>query len=97
MDTDRLKATWAEVAASSAATGSMEGKEQRFGVWASALFGAATTSTSTGAVNSLHESYSPLGGGVVSLGAVARALAIVRTNAIALIPRPAASAVESTA
>ncbi|GAA2738682.1 potassium-transporting ATPase subunit KdpA [Pedococcus aerophilus] len=57
--------TWAEVAASSAATGSMEGKEQRFGVWASTLFGAATTSTSTGAVNSLHESYSPLGGGVV--------------------------------
>ncbi|GAB3079171.1 potassium-transporting ATPase subunit KdpA [Pedococcus soli] len=57
--------TWAEVAAASASTGSMEGKEQRFGVWASALFGAATTSTSTGAVNSLHESYSPLGGGVV--------------------------------
>jgi K+-transporting ATPase ATPase A chain len=57
--------TWAEVSAASAATGSMEGKEQRFGVWASALFAASTTSTSTGAVNSMHESYSPLGGGVL--------------------------------
>lgn len=40
---------------------------------------------------------SPLGGGVVSLGAVARALEIVRTNAIALTPRHAASEVESPA
>ena len=43
----------------------MEGKEQRFGVWGSSLFAASTTSTSTGAVNSMHESYSPLGGGAV--------------------------------
>ena len=57
--------TWAEVHASGAVTGSMEGKEQRFGVWASSLFAASTTSTSTGAVNSMHESFSPLGGGVV--------------------------------
>jgi K+-transporting ATPase ATPase A chain len=57
--------TWAEVHASGAITGSMEGKEQRFGVWGSTLFAASTTSTSTGAVNSMHESYSPLGGGVV--------------------------------
>jgi K+-transporting ATPase ATPase A chain len=57
--------TWAEVHASSALTGSMEGKEQRFGVWGSSLFAASTTSTSTGAVNSMHESFSPLGGGTV--------------------------------
>ena len=57
--------TASELAASGAVHGSMEGKEQRFGVWASALFGASTTGTSTGAVNSLHESYSPLGGGTV--------------------------------
>jgi K+-transporting ATPase ATPase A chain len=58
-------ATASELAASGALHGSMEGKEQRFGVWASALFGASTTGTSTGAVNSMHESYSPLGGGTV--------------------------------
>ena len=40
---------------------------------------------------------SRLGGGVVSIGATARALEIVRTNAIALSPRTAASAVESPA
>jgi K+-transporting ATPase ATPase A chain len=57
--------TWAEVHASGAVTGAMEGKEQRFGVWGSTLFAASTTSTSTGAVNSLHESYSPLGGGAL--------------------------------
>ncbi len=54
--------TWAEVA-----SGTMEGKETRFGIWSSTLFAASTTATSTGAVNSLHESYSPLGGGVVLL------------------------------
>ena len=45
----------------------MEGKEVRFGEPLSALFGAATTLTSTGAVNSMHDSYTPLGGGVVLL------------------------------
>ncbi len=35
----------------------MEGKESRFGEWLSALFATATTSTSTGAVNSFHDSY----------------------------------------
>ncbi|MGO4597861.1 potassium-transporting ATPase subunit KdpA [Terrabacter sp. 2RAF25] len=57
--------TWAEIAAAARPLGAMEGKEVRFGVWSSALFGASTTGTSTGAVNSLHESYSPLGGGGV--------------------------------
>jgi K+-transporting ATPase ATPase A chain len=41
-----------------------EGTETRFGVAQSATFAAATTLTSTGAVDSLHDSYTPLGGGV---------------------------------
>ncbi|KRE53915.1 potassium-transporting ATPase subunit KdpA [Phycicoccus sp. Soil748] len=57
--------TASEVAASGGLGGAMEGKEQRFGLWASTLFAASTTGTSTGAVNSMHESYSPLGGGTV--------------------------------
>ena len=35
----------------------MEGKETRFGEWASALFAVSTTGTSTGAVNSFHYSF----------------------------------------
>ena len=57
--------TWAERAAAVGVAGSLEGKEMRFGIVPSAIFGAATTSTSTGAVNSMHESYSPLGGGLL--------------------------------
>jgi potassium-transporting ATPase potassium-binding subunit len=44
--------------------GNMEGKEVRFGIASSALFAASTTGTSTGAVNSAHDSYTPLGGAV---------------------------------
>jgi potassium-transporting ATPase potassium-binding subunit len=40
----------------------MEGKEVRFGVSNSATFAASTTLTSTGAVNSFHDSYTPFGG-----------------------------------
>ncbi|MFB7613734.1 potassium-transporting ATPase subunit KdpA [Kitasatospora sp. NPDC056181] len=47
-----------------AAGAAMEGKEQRFGIAASSLFAASTTLTSTGAVNSFHDSYSPFGGGI---------------------------------
>ncbi len=43
-------------------TGNMEGKEQRFGVFGSCLFATVTTTTSTGAVNSAHDSYTPIGG-----------------------------------
>ncbi|MGA8246893.1 MAG: potassium-transporting ATPase subunit KdpA [Nocardioides sp.] len=43
---------------------SMEGKEVRFGVPSSALFATATTLTSTGSVDSMHDSFTPLGGGV---------------------------------
>ncbi|MGV8908104.1 MAG: potassium-transporting ATPase subunit KdpA [Propionicimonas sp.] len=49
------------------AGGSMEGKEQRFGTAWSAIFASATTGTSTGAINSLHESLQPLSGGVALL------------------------------
>ncbi|MEV7238426.1 potassium-transporting ATPase subunit KdpA [Streptomyces sp. NPDC051020] len=47
-----------------AAGGMMEGKETRFGIWASALFAVSTTLTSCGAVNSAHDSYTPGGGGM---------------------------------
>ncbi len=44
------------------AMGNMEGKDVRFGVAASALFNVSATGTSTGAVNSFTDSYTPLGG-----------------------------------
>ena len=40
----------------------MEGKEVRFGVFGSSLYSVATTDASCGAVNSMHDSYTPLGG-----------------------------------
>ena len=42
--------------------GNMEGKEVRFGVFNSALFATITTDASCGAVNSMHDSFTPLGG-----------------------------------
>jgi K+-transporting ATPase ATPase A chain len=54
-------------AAARAAGAAMEGKEVRFGVPGSILFGVSTTGTSTGAVNSLHDSYSGGAGGVMLL------------------------------
>ncbi|HKR53740.1 MAG TPA: potassium-transporting ATPase subunit KdpA [Chthoniobacterales bacterium] len=45
-----------------AADGNMEGKEVRFGVFNSALFATITTDASCGAVNSMHDSFTPLGG-----------------------------------
>jgi len=44
------------------AGGNMEGKEVRFGIANSALFATVTTDTSCGAVNSMHDSFMPLGG-----------------------------------
>jgi K+-transporting ATPase ATPase A chain len=44
------------------AGGNMEGKEVRFGVFNSALFATVTTDASCGAVNSMHDSFTPLGG-----------------------------------
>ena len=55
--------------------GNMEGKEVRFGIANSALWAAMTTDTSCGAVNSMHDSFTPLGGMVplinIMLGEVA--------------------------
>jgi K+-transporting ATPase ATPase A chain len=42
--------------------GNMEGKEARFGIAPSTLFASITTATSSGAINSTHDSYTPLGG-----------------------------------
>ncbi|MEU4147433.1 potassium-transporting ATPase subunit KdpA [Streptomyces parvulus] len=67
-----IAVTWIEYAhpgtASQLAGGAMEGKEQRFGEGNSALFAVSTTMTSTGSVNSFHDSFSGLSGGVLLLG-----------------------------
>jgi K+-transporting ATPase ATPase A chain len=47
------------------AGGNMEGKEVRFGIAGSSLFAAVTTDSSSGAVNSMHDSFMPLGGAVL--------------------------------
>ncbi len=63
-------AYWAEAAGNPLLTsigvdpspGNMEGKEVRFGVATSALFATSTTGTSTGAVNSMQDFFTPIGG-----------------------------------
>jgi K+-transporting ATPase ATPase A chain len=45
-----------------ASSGNMEGKEVRFGIMNSALWATATTAASNGSVNSMHDSFTPLGG-----------------------------------
>jgi K+-transporting ATPase ATPase A chain len=61
--TPQLAALGVDLAASEQqAGGNMEGKEARFGVASSALWAAATTAASNGSVNSMHDSYTPLGG-----------------------------------
>lgn len=57
---DALGVTQAATAEQSG--GNMEGKEIRFGTGASGLWAATTTGTSNGSVNSMHDSYTPLGG-----------------------------------
>ncbi len=51
-----------QIAAIDQSSGNMEGKETRFGVVNSAIWAAATTAASNGSVNSMHDSYTPLGG-----------------------------------
>jgi K+-transporting ATPase ATPase A chain len=48
--------------AGAAAEGNMEGKETRFGIASSAIWATATTVASNGSVNSMHDSFTPLGG-----------------------------------
>ena len=58
-----VQAMGVDVASSDLAPGgNMEGKEVRFGIANSAIFAAATTGTSTGAVNAMHDSFTPIGG-----------------------------------
>ncbi|WP_420236338.1 potassium-transporting ATPase subunit KdpA [Telmatobacter bradus] len=54
-----------QTATATAPGGNMEGKEVRFGILNSSLFATITTDASCGAVNSMHDSYTPLGGMVV--------------------------------
>jgi len=70
-------------ASADAPGGNMEGKEARFGISASALWATTTTAASNGSVNSMHDSFSPLGGlapmflialGEVSFGGVGSGL-----------------------
>lgn len=49
------------------AGGNMEGKETRFGIAASSTWAAFTTAASSGSVNSMHDSYTPLGGMITML------------------------------
>src|SRR5580698_3672452 len=49
-------------------TGNTTGKEVRFGVPSSALFGVASTQTSTGSANSAYDSFTPIGGGALLTG-----------------------------
>jgi potassium-transporting ATPase potassium-binding subunit len=56
--------TPAPVAAHAVAAPNMEGKEVRFGAAGTAVFAAMTTGASDGAVNGMHESFTPLGGGI---------------------------------
>jgi K+-transporting ATPase ATPase A chain len=51
-----------QTAGAGQAGGNMEGKETRFGIGNSVLWSAATTAASNGSVNSMHDSYTPLGG-----------------------------------
>ena len=55
----------AQTTVASGETGNYEGKEVRFGISQSSLFAEITTAASCGAVNSTHDSYTPLGGMVV--------------------------------
>ncbi|OYU00226.1 MAG: potassium-transporting ATPase subunit KdpA [Burkholderiales bacterium PBB1] len=53
-----------QVASTTQSGGNMEGKEARFGIAATGLFAAITTAASCGAVNGMHDSFTPLGGAV---------------------------------
>jgi K+-transporting ATPase ATPase A chain len=59
----KLDALGVDASASALSSGgNMEGKEVRFGIASSALWAAATTAASNGSVNSMHDSFTPLGG-----------------------------------
>ena len=55
-------------------SGNMEGKEVRFGSAASAYWGVTTTATSNGSVNSMHDSFMPLSGGILIINMMVNAI-----------------------
>jgi K+-transporting ATPase ATPase A chain len=63
--------TWAELSGGGTATklagAALEGKDLRFGIVGSTLYATSSTLTSTGAVNSMHDSFTPLAGGMALL------------------------------
>ena len=63
--TPELAQPGVNVAMEKQAGGNMEGKETRFGIASSATWAAFTTAASNGSVNSMHDSYTPLGGMVL--------------------------------
>jgi K+-transporting ATPase ATPase A chain len=63
----RLAALGVDQSTSMQPGGNMEGKEARFGIADSGLFAAVTTAASCGAVNAMHDSFTPLGGMVPML------------------------------
>ncbi len=83
-------ATWAEVGghspAAQAAGAAMEGKETRFGEWASALFAVATTGTSTGAVNASHDSLTATGGGVIEQASTSQLVLVPLAGVVTTVP-----------
>jgi K+-transporting ATPase ATPase A chain len=91
----RLEQLGADTAASALQSGgNMEGKEVRFGIASSALWATITTAASNGSVNSMHDSYTPLGGlvpmflmqlGEVAFGGVGSGLYGMLTFAIVAV------------
>lgn len=67
MATPQLARKGVNISQTSQAGGNMEGKETRFGIAASSTWAVFTTAASNGSVNSMHDSYTPLGGMVMML------------------------------
>ena len=65
--TPQLAQDGVNVSMTDQAGGNMEGKEARFGIATSSTWGAFTTAASNGSVNSMHDSYTPIGGMVTML------------------------------
>lgn len=67
MATPQLAQNEVDISQNGQAGGNMEGKETRFGIAASSTWAAFTTAASNGSVNSMHDSYTPLGGMITML------------------------------
>lgn len=65
--TPQLAQEMVDISTNNQAGGNMEGKESRFGIAASATWATFTTAASNGSVNSMHDSYTPLGGMITML------------------------------